>query len=86
MNDLHSRATSSSSPRRRPIGVLRMAVGSAALLLATAPAVAADEVHLQTDWIPSGEHAMYFGGWTKGFWKSRHRYQTSPAATDRAIR
>ena len=38
------------------------------LALAAAPANAADEVHLQTDWIPSGEHAMYFGGWTKGFW------------------
>ena len=32
-------------------------------------ALALDKVHLQTDWIPSGEHAMYFGGWQKGFWK-----------------
>ena len=32
-------------------------------------ALALDKVHLQTDWIPSGEHAMYFGGWEKGFWK-----------------
>ena len=32
-------------------------------------AFALDKVHLQTDWIPSGEHAMYFGGWEKGFWK-----------------
>ncbi len=35
---------------------------------AAASAEAADKVHLQTDWIPSGEHAMYYGGWTKGFW------------------
>ena len=41
------------------------------MLLAAGPALAADEVHLQTDWIPSGEHAMYFGGWTKGFWKDQ---------------
>lgn len=30
---------------------------------------ALDKVHLQTDWIPSGEHAMYFAGWEKGFWR-----------------
>lgn len=41
------------------------------MLLAAGPLAAADEVHLQTDWIPSGEHAMYFGGWTKGFWKDQ---------------
>ena len=41
------------------------------MLLAAGPLSAADEVHLQTDWIPSGEHAMYFGGWTKGFWKDQ---------------
>ena len=29
-------------------------------------ASAADKVHFQTDWIPSGEHAMYYGGWEKG--------------------
>ncbi|MDH3667828.1 MAG: ABC transporter substrate-binding protein [Paracoccaceae bacterium] len=29
---------------------------------------AQDKVHFQTDWLPSGEHAMYYGGWTKGFW------------------
>jgi NitT/TauT family transport system substrate-binding protein len=32
---------------------------------------AMDKVHLQTDWIPSGEHAMYYGGWSKGFWKDQ---------------
>lgn len=49
---------------------------SAALTLGLAAglsgaALADDEVHLQTDWIPSGEHAMYYGGWTKGFWKDQ---------------
>src|SRR5437588_961312 len=29
-------------------------------------AVAADKVRFQTDWLPSGEHAMYYGGWQKG--------------------
>ena len=48
------------------------ALGTAlSLVAASAPATAADEVHLQTDWIPSGEHAMYFGGWTKGFWEEQ---------------
>jgi NitT/TauT family transport system substrate-binding protein len=27
---------------------------------------AADEVSFQTDWIPSGEHAPYYGAWQKG--------------------
>jgi len=35
------------------------------LMLATA-AQAADKVRFQTDWIPSGEHAMYYGAWEKG--------------------
>jgi NitT/TauT family transport system substrate-binding protein len=30
------------------------------------PAGAADKVRFQTDWLPSGEHAMYYGGWQKG--------------------
>lgn len=47
------------------------ALGTALSLVAASAATAADEVHLQTDWIPSGEHAMYFGGWTKGFWKEQ---------------
>ncbi|MGE0724216.1 MAG: ABC transporter substrate-binding protein [Alphaproteobacteria bacterium] len=37
----------------------------AALLVAGA-ASAQDKVKFQTDWIPSGEHAMYYGGWQKG--------------------
>ena len=31
-----------------------------------APAMAADKVRFQTDWIASGEHAMYYGAWEKG--------------------
>ncbi|MGI9408917.1 MAG: ABC transporter substrate-binding protein [Hyphomicrobiaceae bacterium] len=38
-------------------------------LLTSAPALALDDVHLQTDWIPSGEHAAYFGGWSKGIYE-----------------
>jgi NitT/TauT family transport system substrate-binding protein len=34
-------------------------------IFATA-AGAADKVRFQTDWLPSGEHAMYYGGWQKG--------------------
>ncbi len=60
---------SSRSPHRRY--ALTGAVMGAGMLLAAGPLGAADEVHLQTDWIPSGEHAMYFGGWTKGFWKDQ---------------
>ena len=56
------------SPHRRSLALGTL---GAALLLAAAPAIAADKVHLQTDWIPSGEHAMYFGGWTKGFWEGQ---------------
>ena len=43
-----------------------------ALLVAVAAATlattvdAADKVRFQTDWLPSGEHAMYYGGWQKG--------------------
>ena len=34
----------------------------------TGTAQAADKVRFQTDWIPSGEHAMYYGGWQKGIY------------------
>ena len=44
-------------------------VVAASVALGATSASALDKVHLQTDWIPSGEHAMYFGGWEKGFWK-----------------
>ena len=32
------------------------------------PAFAQDKVRFQTDWIPSGEHAMYYGAWSKGIY------------------
>ena len=49
-------------------------VAASVALGATSASAASDldKVHLQTDWIPSGEHAMYFGGWEKGFWKDLH--------------
>jgi len=34
--------------------------------LVSGAASAQDKVRFQTDWIPSGEHAMYYGGWQKG--------------------
>ena len=45
--------------------VRALLVAAAAATLATS-AHAADKVRFQTDWIPSGEHAMYYGGWQKG--------------------
>jgi NitT/TauT family transport system substrate-binding protein len=49
-----------------------IAFGAGVSALTIAPAAQAqDKVHLQTDWIPSGEHAMYYGGWTKGFWSDQ---------------
>ncbi len=45
------------------------AIAAVSMALGATSAAALDKVHLQTDWIPSGEHAMYFAGWEKGFWK-----------------
>jgi NitT/TauT family transport system substrate-binding protein len=39
---------------------------TALLAVAAPPARGDDKVRFQTDWIPSGEHAMYYGGWQKG--------------------
>ena len=39
---------------------------AALLVVAALPARGDDKVRFQTDWIPSGEHAMYYGGWQKG--------------------
>lgn len=38
-------------------------------LAGVAAAQSLDEVNFQTDWIPSGEHAMYYGGWSKGIFE-----------------
>ncbi len=35
------------------------------------PAAAQDRALLQLDWIPSGEHAAYFAGATRGFWREQ---------------
>ena len=54
-----------------PTSLFRIA-GIGALALAAialaAPANAQDKVRFQTDWIPSGEHAMYYGAWSKGIY------------------
>ena len=50
---------------------LRRRTGLAALaltLFAAVPALGQDKVRFQTDWIPSGEHAMYYGAWSKGIY------------------
>lgn len=49
----------------------RRRTGLAALALTFllgVPAMAQDKVRFQTDWIPSGEHAMYYGAWSKGIY------------------
>jgi len=50
----------------------RRALALAATLALGSPGLAhaLDEVDFQTDWIPSGEHAMYYGGWSKGIFES----------------
>ena len=48
-----------------PLTRVRIALATLSLGVAT-PALAQDKVRFQTDWIPSGEHAMYYGGWQKG--------------------
>jgi NitT/TauT family transport system substrate-binding protein len=51
---------------------LRIVLVAALTSLATvSTAQAQDKVRFQTDWIPSGEHAMYYGGWSKGIF-ARH--------------
>ena len=45
----------------------RAAIGALMVALAS-PAMAQDKVRFQTDWIPSGEHAMYYGAWSKGIY------------------
>jgi NitT/TauT family transport system substrate-binding protein len=57
---------SKSSIRRAGIGAL--AVSVLASLMPMGPAFAQDKVRFQTDWIPSGEHAMYYGAWGKGIY------------------
>jgi NitT/TauT family transport system substrate-binding protein len=52
------------------MALARLSFAVAALALATTSAPAQDKVRFQTDWIPSGEHAMYYGGWQKGIFAS----------------
>ncbi len=53
-----------SSSFRRRTGLTALAL----TLLFGGPALAQDKVRFQTDWIPSGEHAMYYGAWSKGIY------------------
>lgn len=57
------------SPRIAAKSLSRLASVAAIGLGLTTGAMALDEVHLQTDWIPSGEHAAYYGGWSKGIYE-----------------
>lgn len=53
----------------KPAIVITTAIGLSLSTMGFSTIVhAQDKVHFQTDWLPSGEHAMYYGGWTKGFW------------------
>src|SRR5262245_14868538 len=54
----------------REVRMARLKIVAAVWLLGTAAALAQDKVRFQTDWIPSGEHAMYYGGWQKGIFAS----------------
>src|SRR5262245_18746525 len=64
----------SHSRSRTMAGVMTFArlriVAAAMALGAATPALAQDKVRFQTDWIPSGEHAMYYSGWQKGIFAS----------------
>jgi len=52
--------------------VRTIAAGLCALMLAALrPAQAQDRVLLQLDWIPTGEHAAYFAGAARGFWREQ---------------
>lgn len=50
-------------------GAIAAAAALACLLGTSALAQDLTPVTFQTDWIPSGEHAMYYGGWSKGIFE-----------------
>lgn len=50
----------------------RILAAIAGVLLSVAtPAAAQDRALLQLDWIPTGEHAAYFAGAARGFWREQ---------------
>src|SRR5262245_20815509 len=62
---------SGSRTMERLMTLAHLRIAAAAMALGAAmPALAQDKVRFQTDWIPSGEHAMYYGGWQKGIFAS----------------
>ena len=48
--------------KRAALSVFALLIGSGAFAQGT------EKVRFQTDWIPSGEHAMYYGAWQKGIY------------------
>lgn len=48
------------------VGVIAV---SAAIVGNAKPAAAEEDIQFLLDWIPSGEMAAYYAGWSKGFWK-----------------
>src|SRR5262249_48227266 len=56
--------------RHLEVSMARLKIAAAVWLLGVTAAFAQDKVRFQTDWIPSGEHAMYYGGWQKGIFAS----------------
>lgn len=48
--------------------IMQKMLMAAALAALPLSASAADKVRFQTDWLPSGEHAMFYGGWQKGIY------------------
>src|SRR5262245_26968223 len=67
----HILSPSGSRTMERLMTLVHLRIAAAAMALGAAmPALAQDKVRFQTDWIPSGEHAMYYGGWQKGIFAS----------------
>lgn len=50
---------------------MRWALALILLLAARAPAAAQDRALFQMDWIPTGEHAAWYAGAARGFWREQ---------------
>ncbi|HEY4251569.1 MAG TPA: ABC transporter substrate-binding protein [Roseomonas sp.] len=48
-----------------------LAAIAGAMLVTVTPAAAQDRALLQLDWLPTGEHAAYFAGVARGFWREQ---------------
>lgn len=49
--------------------IRKTTIATAFMLAVAQPALAQDRALLQLDWIPSGEHAAYYAGVERGFWR-----------------